>query len=255
MYPYIHIFGRDIGTYGLCIMLGFGLAVVFALYKGKPNGLVIEDVLIVGAFALGFALIGGNLLYIFVSYSSSQIVEFIRAGNFAFLGSGIVFYGGLVGGVLGALLGVRVAGCKFALIERSVVPFVPLGHAVGRIGCVLAGCCHGFAYDGLFALYYPNSVSGLSPEQGYFPVQLLESLVNVGLCVFLLWYEKKIRRVTDVLFTYTGLYAILRFFLEMLRGDAARGIWNTLSTSQIISVILLCISIVGLLWKNKPAAQ
>lgn len=255
MYPYIHILGRNIGTYGLCMLVGVMIAFVFALHRGKSKGLIIEDLLIVGAFSLGFALISGSLLYVFVTYSPAQIVAFICSGDLSFLGSGIVFYGGLLGGLIGALHGIRVAGCKFALIEWSAVPFVPLGHAIGRIGCVMAGCCHGFAYDGPFALYYPNSVSGLSPQQGYFPVQPLESTINIGICVFLLWYGKKAKRVTDILFTYMALYAISRFFLEMLRGDAARGFYNALSTSQIISILLLFISIAGIMWKNKPIVQ
>ena len=250
MYPYIHIFGRTIGSYGLCLTVGFILSAVMAVRKGKSHGLIMEDVLIVAAFALGFVLLGGSLLYVFVTYSPEKIWEFIIRGNFRFLSSGIVFYGGLLGGIAGALLGIRVAGCELSLIERSVVPFIPLGHAIGRFGCVLAGCCHGFAYEGPFALYYPNSVLGLSPEQGYFPVQLLEALGNLGICCFLVWYEKRMKRVTELIFLYLGLYAISRFFLEMLRGDAARGVWYHLSTSQIISILLLIISIVGF-WKNK----
>ena len=251
MYPYVHILGREIGTYGLCLTVGFVLAFILAFWKGKSFGLILEDLLIVGAFALGFALIGGSLLYVFVTYSLSQIMEFLLVGDYSFLSGGIVFYGGLIGGVLGALLGVRVAGCKLGLIERSVVPVVPLGHAIGRIGCVMAGCCHGFAFNGPFALYYPHSVSGLSPEQGYFPVQIVEAVVNMGICWFLLWYEKKSKRDSDILFIYLGMYATSRFFLEMLRGDAIRGVWSGLSTSQIISIALLAVSAVALLWNRK----
>lgn len=255
MYPYINILGRSIGTYGLCLTAALGLVVILASHKGKTKGLLIEDLLIVGAFVLGFALLGGSLLYVFVTYPLVQIWELIRQGEFGFLSGGIVFYGGLIGGIAGALIGVRVAGCRFCLIEQSVVPFIPLGHAIGRIGCVMAGCCYGFAYNGLAALHYPRSVSGLPAEQGYFPVQPLESLVNVGIFLLLLWYEKRMKRVTDLLFVYLGSYAVVRFFLEMLRGDAIRGVWYILSTSQIISVGLLAISVAGLCWKNKPKAE
>lgn len=239
MYPYIHIFGRPIGTYGLCMVLGFALAIFLAYRKGKPLGLLIEDLLIVSAVALAGALVCGGALYVFVTYSISEIIAFVRQGNLAFLGSGIVFYGGLIGGVVGALLGMRIAGCKFALVERAAVPFIPLGHAIGRIGCVMAGCCHGFAYDGPLALHYPNSVSGLSPEQGYFPVQPLESALNVVICLILLKLEKKQKRSGDLLAAYLVMYAISRFCLEFLRGDAVRGLWNGLSTSQIVSLFLL----------------
>lgn len=251
MYPYIYIFGREIGTYGLCMLLGIILAVILGIRRGKPRGLQFEDVLIVGAFALGCALISGCLLFVFVTYTPQQIWQYICSGNFGFLSSGIIFYGGLVGGVLGALIGIRVAGCAFSVIENAVVPFIPLGHAVGRIGCVMAGCCYGFAYEGPFALYYPNSVSGLAPTQGYFPVQPLESLINVIICLLLLLYDKRKHRTFDLLFVYLGLYAIARFFLEMLRGDMIRGMWNMLSTSQIISLILLFVGIAGLLLNRR----
>lgn len=255
MYPYIYIFGRQIGTYGLCMLLGFYLAAFCALKKGKPLGFKLEDLAIIGAMTFAGAIIGGGLLFVFVTYPIEVIIAFIQRGDFRFLASGIVFYGGLIGGVLGALIAVRITKCKFSVVERAVVPFVPLGHAVGRIGCVLGGCCHGFPYDGPLALYYPNSVTGLPPDQGYFPVQPLESVINVVICLVLLLAQKKLKRVTDTLFLYLSMYAISRFFLEMLRGDAIRGVWNGLSTSQYISLGLLAVGIAGLLWRKKPLAE
>ena len=130
MYPYIYIFDRQIGTYGLCVMLGFWLAGILAIRKGKPLGLKIEDLVIVAAITFGGTLIGGGLLYVFVTYPIDQIIEFIRQGDFRFLASGLVFYGGLIVGGLGAILGAKISKCSFSVLERSVVPFVPLGHAV-----------------------------------------------------------------------------------------------------------------------------
>lgn len=241
MYPYIDIFGRQIGTYGLCMMIGFYLAAFCAYRRGKPMGMKVEDLVLITATAFGGGLLGGGLLYVFVTYPIDQIIAFIRKGDFSFLASGIVFYGGLIGGVLGALLGVRLTKSQFSVIEKSVVPFIPLGHAVGRIGCVMAGCCHGFPYEGPFAIYYPNAATGIPADQGYFPVQPLESLINVGICFLLLWLSKKTKRTTGLLAWYVCFYAIVRFFLEMLRGDSVRGILNGLSTSQYISIALLAV--------------
>ena len=251
MHPYIHFFGHDIGTYGICMTLGYVLVFLLCLRKGKSYAITSEDLFIVSGFVLGGALLGGSLVYVFVTYSFKEIVRSVLNLDFSFIGSGTVFYGGLIGGVVSALCGISVAKCKLGPMERIIVPYIPLGHAIGRIGCVMAGCCHGFAYDGPMALYYPNAISGLSPTQGYFPVQLLEALANIGICFFLLWFEKRIKRKTDLLFAYLGIYAILRFFLEMLRGDSVRGIWNDFSTSQIISVVLMIISVIGALWKRQ----
>lgn len=251
MYPYISVFGRSFGTYGLCMVLGFALAFALSYGKGRKRGLLLEDLLIVGAFALGFGMLGGGALYVFVTYTPAQIIAFLSAGDFRFLSSGIVFYGGLVGGILGGFVGIKVAKCRFETAVRSVIPHIPLAHAVGRVGCVMAGCCHGFAYDGPLTLYYSHSVLGLSPAQGYFPVQLLEALLNIVIFLFLLWYEKRVKRASNLLFAYLGIYGVSRFFLEMLRGDMNRGLWYMLSTSQIISIVLVCISIIGVCGKKQ----
>lgn len=242
MYPFIDIGGRTFGTYGLCMVIGLFVAGALTYRKGKSQGFIIEDILIIGAFALAFGLVCGGGMYVFVTYSIDQIVAFIRQGDFRFLSGGIIFYGGLIGGVLGALLGIRVTRTPLMVVEHSVVPFIPLGHAIGRIGCVLAGCCHGFAYDGPLAIYYPHSVSGLSPDQGYFPVQPLESLLNVGICFVLLRLEKKCKKPYSLLFCYLSIYAVCRFCLEFLRGDLIRGAWAGFSTSQWVSIGLLFIS-------------
>lgn len=242
MYPYIFIGGRPIGTYGLCMLLGFFLVAFLSYQKGKQHSLLLEDLLFVGAVAIGCSLVCGGGMYIFVTYPITQIIEFIRQGDFRFLSSGIIFYGGLIGGILGALLGIRIMKCPLSLIEHSVIPFIPLGHAIGRIGCVMAGCCHGFVYDGPFALYYSNSVSGLPPHQGYFPVQPLESIINIGICLLLLKLDKRCKKPFQLLFSYLSIYAICRFSLEFFRGDMIRGTWAGLSTSQWVSIGLLIAS-------------
>ena len=251
MYPFIHIFGKTIGTYGLCMVLAVIIVAVLGFIRGKKRGLGIEDVLIVGCTAVGMALICGGLLYIFVTYPIDVIIAQILDGSFGFLNGGIVFYGGLIGGVLGAFLGVRLAKCKFANIEYALLPWIPLGHAIGRVGCVMAGCCHGRPYDGPFAIYYPHAVSGLSPTQGYFPVQPLESLMNLVICGILLLLSKKLTRRFDLLMTYLGCYGIARVVLEMFRGDAVRGIYFSLSLSQWISIGMLAASAFWFLFLGK----
>lgn len=243
MFPYFYIGNRVFGTYGICMVVGIALAVFLAYRRGKRYNLIFEDLILCAAFAFGIGMLGGTLTYIFVTYSMEQILEFIRQGNFRFLAGGIVFYGSLIGGILGCILGVKVAKVKFYVIEHSVVPFIPLGHAIGRVGCVMAGCCHGCEYDGPFALYYPRAVSGLPPEQGYFPVQLLEGLINCAVIMpILLIVSKRAKKPTVLLSAYLILYAICRFFMEMLRGDTVRGHFLVLSTSQWISVVLLALS-------------
>lgn len=258
MYPIIRIFDKAIGTYGLCMLIGVFLAGFLAVRRGKHYGLAMEDILIVGATAIGFALLGGGLLYVLVSYPMDVIFARILAGDFAIFTSGIVFYGGLIGGIGGALLGARIAKRPVKDLIVSIVPFIPLGHAIGRIGCLMAGCCHGMEYTGPLAVYYPHSVLGLSPEQGYFPVQPLESLLNMVICGILLLVQKRKKLGSELLFVYLGLYAISRFILEFFRGDEGRGLYFGVSVSQWISMGLLLVCVVAfviLSRRNKMKAE
>ncbi len=249
MYPIINIFGRQFGTYGICMCIAVLLVAFLATRRGKRYGIAMEDIAIVGALAMGIGLVCGCLTYCFVTYPMDVILERLKALDFTFLfGGGIVFYGALIGAIPGAMLGIRIAKCKTYDFVRTVVPFIPLGHGIGRIGCLLGGCCHGMPYDGPLAVYYRNPLPGLGldPEQGYFPVQPLETLFNLVICGLLLLRAKKTRLTYDLLFDYLGLYAISRFILEYFRGDEIRGIFGALSTSQWISVGLLVAS--GLYW-------
>lgn len=256
MYPYIHVFGRTIGTYGLMMAIAFLLVGMLSLRKAKHMQLPAEEVLIVGASAIGAGLLCGKILYIFVTYSASFLWERICAGDLSFISDGgIVFYGGLIGGVLGAIFGVRIARCQLVAIEHAVVPYIPLGHTLGRVGCFLAGCCYGRHYEGVLAVYYPNSVTGVSPEQGFFPVQLLEAAGNIVISLSLLCFERKLKRPLELLSAYLAMYAILRFVLEFFRGDEIRGIFSGLSVSQWISIALLLFSSIRLLLCRQHRAK
>ena len=255
MFPFFRVFGRVIGLYGICVVLGVFLAGFLAIRKCKQRGLPSEDIFILGAFAIGFAIAFGNVLYLIVTYSADEIWQMIKAFDFSFVGSGIVFYGGLIGGMIGAFLGAHIAKCDKSALLRVVVPYVPLGHAIGRIGCLMAGCCYGMAYSGPFAVYYPRSLLGVPADRGCFPVQPLEAILNVGIAALLLNLEKKEKDGYVVLFFYLGMYSICRFLLEFLRGDLHRGIYSGISLSQWISLGLLVVSLVGLWTRKKKNAN
>lgn len=237
MYPYWNVFGRRIGLYGVCMALAFLVFAVITGWQGKKKGIAPEAVAVIAATALGMALLCGKLLYIAVTYPFSQILIWLRNGNLQFLeDGGIVFYGGLLGGILGAYLGSKIIRQPLAALEDVLVPYIPLGQALGRIGCTLAGCCYGIPYEGAGALHYRNSLFGLSPEQGYFPVQPLEAILDVGICLYLLRYRRRQRRTYDLIFMELCLYALIRFCLEFLRGDSIRGSLWIFTTSQWISL-------------------
>lgn len=240
MYPYIVAAGRLIPTYGICMAVAVVVGVLYAVRRCRGTGILPEDILILAACSVGMGICGAKLLYLLTAYSLPELAEAFSKGDFHALGeSGLVFLGGLVFAVPGAALGAKLSKHKLSEYENYVVPALPFCHAIGRIGCLLAGCCYGVEYEGFAAVHYRNSLFELSPEQGYFPVQALEAFLNLLLFLLLHFRSRKERRPFDLLLLYFTLYAVERFFLEFLRGDAVRGALFGVSTSQWISIGLL----------------
>ena len=126
-------------------------------------------------------------------------------------------------------------------------PSLALGHAIGRIGCLLAGCCWGAACDLPWAITYSSPIAaenlGTPLHQHLHPFPVYSSLFNFALYAFLAAYYRRRPAPGRVFATYLLLYGIARFFLEMTRGDAIRGFvfGGALSTSQLISIALVTI--------------
>lgn len=252
MHPFLKIGGMSFPTYGICMAVGLLIAGALAFIRTKKFRKDVNSLIAIAACAIGFALVGAKLLYIITSYGFEKAMQEIKHGDFSCLStSGLVFYGGLISGVAGAFIGAALAKEKLIDYIDIAVPCVPLGHAFGRIGCFMGGCCYGKPYDGIFSVTFP----AVGVNHGVFPVQLLESLINIVICLFLIFFTRKSRGRFSSLFAYLLLYGISRFLLEMLRGDSIRGMLNGLSTSQWISILLIVVSLIFLILIRLSSAK
>lgn len=233
MHPYISFLDFRIPSYGLCLSIAVLLCGFLIIKKACALGIVFEDMIILAAVTVGAVILGGWLLYIIVTYSPQEIYNYIIKGDFSFIANGgLVFYGGLIGGIAGGLVCAKVLKIRIDSLEKSAIPYIPLGHAIGRIGCLLAGCCHGFVYDGALA------VKSVFTGNTHFPTQALEAFFNLIIMAVLLLYSKKERAKYMILNYYLIMYSVMRFFGEFLRGDAIRGGILFFSTSQWISILI-----------------
>lgn len=245
MCPYLTFFGIKLSSYGIFMLLGILTVSLLSIRRAKKHNIKFEDVIIVTAFIIGFFIFGAWLLYITVTYSFKELLEMLYERDFSFLNNGgLVFYGGLLSGIIGAFLGLKFTKIEHLYAEDIFVPYVPLGHAIGRIGCFFAGCCRGMKYEGIFSVRYNYDLFGNVSNEEYFPTQLLEATMNVFIFLTLLIYRRRKRKVYDLLFLYIFEYAVFRFFIEYFRGDFVRGIYFNISTSQWISILLVVICFV-----------
>lgn len=237
-----YLFGHFVAYYGLMLITGILISSAFASIQLKRFGLDMNDLIILASICGLCGMIGAKILYLIVSYKD---IEFSRLSNLSYLAAimsgGFVFLGG-AGCVLPALF-----FCEKKL-KISVQPYIqscmgclPIGHAFGRIGCFLVGCCYGCPYAGLFSVTYTKSLyapNGIS----LFPVQLAEALIEffIGFC--LMAFSPKLKGFSAA-FLYLSAYSLFRFFLEFARYDENRGSIAGISTSQFLCIILFFSSV------------
>jgi len=248
MHPFIHVFGLKIPSYGLMMAIAFITAIVFSYIRAKKAGKNPDTILDLAIAAIILGLGSAYLLYIFVTYPLSEIWNSIKSGSFAvFKDGGLVFYGGVIGGAL-AVIGYLKLIKKERVWDYAaiIVPTIPLAHALGRVGCFLAGCCYGKCVHTPISVIYENPIGGAPVGVPVFPIQLVEAACNIVVFVILMLYVGKKLKRGSVLFLYMILYGIERFVLEYFRYDEIRGIFLGLSTSQWISIAMVIIGVIGM---------
>lgn len=226
----------EIQPYGAMIAIGVLAAGAVGRWLAKKFSIDFNDVILMFAYALSLGFIGAKCAYLLLNFRRIPWREMGLMNVIA--DGGYIFYGGIPFGMGGLLLAGKIHGIELRKYLRVCGPLLPLGHAFGRVGCSLAGCCYGVSYSGPLAVTYHHSL--IAPNtMPLFPVQLLEAVLLLGLAIVLLAAVLRGVSFPGMVGLYFGGYAVMRFGLEFLRGDLERGVAAGLSTSQWISVGVL----------------
>lgn len=237
MAPFIEII---LPSYGIFACIGLFCALILMFYRMNEFKFTywqLAHYLIVGIICL---LIGSRIMFAIAMIPSMEngfsLMEFIGY----LINGGIVFYGGLIGGLAGIAITAKVRKDNLSYIYAFAAPAFPLFHAWARLGCLFGGCCYGIEWPW-------GVVMAASPEVVRFPVQVAESVCDGLIFVAILIYEHNHPKGESGIYIYLFSYAICRYILEFFRGDRVRGIWGILSTAQIVSIgivvgcIVVCI--------------
>ncbi|HZG48211.1 MAG TPA: prolipoprotein diacylglyceryl transferase family protein [Thermoleophilaceae bacterium] len=233
MQPEISIGPLDLQTFGICFAFSFvasGLVMGRRLRElGKPADWTYEMVFA----ALIGGLVGARLDFVIQNWDE---VSDDLLGNI-FTGTGLVFFGGLLGGAIGVILWARWRGwLGWALLDAAAAPLA-IGYAVGRVGCQLSGDGdYGVASDLPWAMAYPEGTVATTEE--VHPTPIYETL-SMGIGALVLWRLRD-RFAPGVLF---GLYLILaggeRFLVEIVRRNDS--VVAGLTQPQLISLVLVAL--------------
>lgn len=244
-----------ISTYFACLVLGLVLALHVCVREAKRSG---EDPLLffrLGLIGIGCGLIGGRLGHVLLARPDIYLENPVRV--LEFWRGGMVFYGGAIGGAIGVLLACR--RYKVNLLRACDICAAPLmlGLALGRLGCLSAGCCFGRPIDWPWGIEWPWAVTFLSgqvpsPLRGIplHPTQAYAAFNALALFVLLIEVRRRQRYAGQVTGVLLVAYGLSRSIIELFRLDLERGFvfeqWlgQVLSTSQAVSIPMVLAGIV-----------
>jgi len=241
-------------TYGVMLAAAYLLGLQLAIVRARKAGLDAQKMLDLGVALVIAALVGAKLLLLLTNFNyfranPAEIIVLARSGG--------VFYGGLIGATLVAFWYIRRHNLPLWTTCDMFAPGIALGHVIGRLGCLMAGCCYGLPTNVPWAITFTDPFAaanvGTPLNQALHPTQLYEAGAELLILVFLLATERKGRPYPGRTFWgYMLLYAVSRFIIEFYRGDE-RGMIMGWSTSQFISLILAPLSLVMLIRLRKRA--
>ena len=231
MYPEIcHLGPFTILSYGLMLVLAFFVSAFLCAQQAKKEKMDPDTIfnLLFVVFISG--IIGCRVFYVLNNFSfyfdNPREIIMLQHG-------GMAWFGGLIFGSISAFLFMKRANLNFLKVADLLVPFVALGQSIGRIGCLLNGCC--FGRESQLGLYFPVFDKVLIPTQMYSSLLLL-----VIFCI-LRWMQENEHSTGMILYSYLFFYSLKRLGIEFLRNDSPR-IFLGLTIFQLLSIVVFVFS-------------
>jgi phosphatidylglycerol---prolipoprotein diacylglyceryl transferase len=256
MYPRLLELGPlTVYTYGVLLAAAYLFGLKLAMVRAKSRNLDQTRILDLGIYIIISALVGAKLLLLVTDFRTfadnpRELLSLARSGG--------VFYGGLILAVSVALWYIRRIGLPLWTTCDVFAPGIALGHVVGRLGCLFAGCCYGKPTSVPWAITFTDPFAatnvGTPLNVPLHPTQVYEAGAEAVILLLLLGTESRGRPYPGRTFwLYILLYSISRFVIEIYRGDP-RGAIGVFSTSQFISLLLAPLAIGMLIYLGRRQA-
>ena len=229
------VFGIEVYMYAICIVTGIIVAAILCNINKEKFENKFENILDIGIFSLFFGIIGARIYFIIfnLEYYLNNIKEV-----FNFRDGGLAIYGGLITGILTAIIICKIKKIDILNVLDYVIPFVALAQAIGRWGNFFNVEAYGYETDIFLRM-------GIFTSDGYIevhPTFLYESICTILIFLILRKLQKNRKFKGEIFLLYCILYSGIRFFIEGLRIDSL--MFYNFRISQILSIIIFLISII-----------
>ncbi len=235
MFPVLfRINGFAIHTYGVFVAIGVLTGIFMARYEARRLDLDDEKVLDLCFYIVLAAIVGSRLFYVATnfSYFISRPLEIFMLWN-----GGLVFYGGFIGAAIVVIVYLWIYRLPLGKILDIAGLVLPLGHSIGRIGCLCAGCCYGKACEMPWAITFTHPESLAPLNVPLHPTELYHSLTNF-LIFLTLFFLRRVKRYDGQIFwLYILFYGMARSVIGIFRGDyRGPAVLGMFSVSQVIGI-------------------
>lgn len=254
---HISIFGFPIAFYGMIIGCGMLLGLFVATKEYVRSGYKADDIQDFALWVIVLGIIGARIYYVIFEwdYYSKHLLEIpnIRQG-------GLAIYGGVLMALFTCIVYTRKKKLDFFPMADAGVLGLILGQAIGRWGNFFNAEAFGGYTDSLLAMRIKESIVNpaminenvrshilLLDDISYIqvhPTFLYESVWNLCVFFFLLWFSKRKKFKGQVFLLYLGLYGFGRFFIEGLRADSLMLFGTGIAVSQALSLVLVLASVI-----------
>ena len=244
MYPKILDLGPiTIHTYGLLLALAFIAGIGITSRNARRQGIHPDTIWNMGLIVIFAALVGAKVILLFSNfqYYSENFREIFSLSTLRTPG---VYYGGLLLAIGAAVLFILQKRLPALAMADLAAPGIALGMALGRLGCLSAGCCYGKPTRMPWGIIFRNQYSydniGVPLHVALHPTQIYDLIGALFLFAFLMKRLSQKHAGGQIMLEFLALYSGLRFVIEFFRDDD-RGfvLYGLLSTSQLIGLLTI----------------
>ncbi len=238
--------GLTIFTYGALVAFAFLMGIFWVSYEARRLGEDPSKALDLIFWIIVSAIIGSRIYYV-VTVEPATILK-DPLGLFKIWRGGLVFQGGVLFAMVTGFWWIKRHNLPLWKYVDIFTPAIPLGHFIGRMGCFMAGCCHGreAPAGSWYSVIFPNDPHSFAPGGvPLYPTQLMDGLGELAIFVALLLFRKHKSFNGQLMAIYMFSYAVVRFIVELFRqSDNRTLLFGWFSMAQLVSVLMILFGLV-----------
>jgi phosphatidylglycerol:prolipoprotein diacylglycerol transferase len=254
--------------YGIMVALGIAVVVAWAVWQSRKKGAKFtgDEALMAALVGIPSGVIFSKLLHVIDNIVVAKfhpelvlngaVIDYTQHPLQIFSGGGLSIEGAVLGAALGIWIYSRFTKFKYGAFVDAIAPSIILAQAVGRIGCLINGCCYGLPTNLPWGVAYTNEASEVARNLLGVPVhptQFYEIIYNLIVFGILMALRNKFKPAGSLFMIYLSLYAIWRIGIDFIR-DGNPFLFG-LHQAQVVGIIILLITIPLMIIKTRLVSK